>query len=113
MGLIDYCRHGSRKRMMAGDTPGWVQRSKRRPYIEQVLLSMPPWQPLAELKAIQYRARCLTEMSGIEHHVAHIVPLTHPRVCGLTVPWNLTIKPAKVNLSESNDICLDDQLQLF
>lgn len=113
MGMLDFARHGSRRRLVAGDTPGWVARSKRRPYIEQVLLSLPPWQELAPLRAIQQRARTLSELTGIEHHICHIVPLTHPRVCGLTVPWNLEIKHARVNLSQSNNIHLDDQLELF
>lgn len=113
MGMIDFARHGSRRRLLAGDTPGWVSRSKRRPYIEQVLRSLPPWQAVAELRAIQQRARTLTELTGVEHHICHVVPLTHPRVCGLTVPWNLEIKPGRVNLSQSNHIHLDDQLELF
>jgi hypothetical protein len=74
MGMVDFCRHGSRRRLIEGDAPGWVKRSARRPYI---------------------------------------VPLTHPRVCGLTVPWNLEIKPARVNMSESNHVHLDEQLSLF
>lgn len=113
MGMVDFCRHGSRRRLIEGDAPGWVKRSARRPYIEQVLRSLPPWVDLRELRAIQDRARCITEMSGVAHHVAHIVPLTHPRVCGLTVPWNLEIKPARVNMSESNHVHLDEQLSLF
>lgn len=113
MGMIDLCRHGSRKRLLVGDTPGWVARSPRRSYIEQVLRSLPPWQSLAELKVLQDRARCMSALTGVEHHVAHIVPLNHPRVCGLTVPWNLEIKTAKVNMAESNHVLLDEQLELF
>jgi hypothetical protein len=44
-----------------------------------VLLSAPPWVDRGPLRLIQYRAQCLSELTGIEHHICHIVPLNHPR----------------------------------
>lgn len=79
----------------------------------QVVISTPGWVNRDDLKLIQLRARQTSELSGVEQHICHIVPLNHPRVCGLTVPWNLEIKAARINLSESNHIHLDEQLQLF
>jgi hypothetical protein len=32
----------------------------------------------------------------------HIVPLNHPYVCGLHVPWNMRVVPWRVNASKGN-----------
>lgn len=120
MGMLDFvvCRKPEtrervRQDIIAGNIPVWVANSKRAHYIKQVILSCPGWVDRDALKSIQLRARQLSELSGVEQHICHKTPLNHPRVCGLTVPWNLEIKPAVVNMAESNHIHLDEQLALF
>lgn len=113
MGMLDYAqRRKTRHRMVSGERVHWVASSRRSSYISAVIMSTPPWVTIAELKAIQYRARCITEMTGVAHEVDHIVPLNHPRVCGLTVPWNLEIITAKRNGAKSNHWC-PDQMEMF
>lgn len=113
MGMLDYRRPNAKRLLLAGAEPRWIANSKRKNYIRQVVLSIPFWVKPDELKLVKLRCQQTTALSGEEHHVCHIIPLNHPRVCGLTVPWNLEIKTAKINLAESNHIQLDDQLELF
>lgn len=37
--------------------------------------------------------------------VDHIIPLNHPRVCGLHVPWNLRELPSASNFARGNAWC--------
>ena len=120
MSILDYMIHRTnatrervRQEVIAGKIPRWITNSRSFPYIRQVIVSTPGWVEREELAAIKERSQCLTALTGIEHHVAHIIPLNHPRMCGLTVPWNLQIKHAKVNLAESNRVVPDEQMNLF
>ena len=63
----------------------------------RILQATPPWVDLEEIKEI-YR-QC---PEG--HHVDHIMPLVHAKLCGLHVPWNLQYLPASENRRKGNRI---------
>jgi 5-methylcytosine-specific restriction endonuclease McrA len=63
---------------------------------------IPPWSDLIVIKGIYEECRRVTKISGIEHHVDHIVPLQNRLVCGLHVPQNLRIITAEENHKKSN-----------
>lgn len=54
------------------------------------------------IKRIYIECNKITNETGIEHHVDHIIPLSGEIVCGLHVPWNLQIITAEENLRKSN-----------
>lgn len=77
---------------------GWARRNagKRQ---RTIALSAEHW---AEMRAIYAECRKRNEGNPRAWHVDHIVPLRGKNVCGLHVPWNLQILPARVNASKSN-----------
>ena len=56
----------------------------------------PPWVDRSAIHAIYARA------VGAGLTVDHIVPLCHPSVCGLHVPWNLQLLTASENSVKKN-----------
>jgi hypothetical protein len=69
-------------------TPDWLAKADK----EQIL----------ELYTICQMFKVYT---GQDYHVDHVVPLVHPIVCGLHIPCNLRVIPAKENLSKNNKFC--------
>lgn len=101
-----------RARLMVGMVPEWLHKHPRATYIIQATLSCPPWVKREELYRFRDEAERLTRETGVRHVVDHQIPLNHPRVCGLTVPWNLAVIPWAVNARKGNR-WNPDQLEMF
>lgn len=71
------------------------------------LQATPSWLTESQKLHIECRYSLATMFSnntGEPYHVDHIIPLNGKTVCGLHVPWNLQVIPAKENLRKSNRI---------
>lgn len=71
------------------------------------LQATPAWlneEQLNEIDFYYWFCRLISDDTGIQHHVDHIVPLQGKTVCGLHVPWNLQILSASENCSKSNKL---------
>lgn len=76
--------------------------SKRR---AKKLNATPEWltkEHLEEIQDLYVACRAFRLFTGLTYHVDHIVPLLHPLVCGLHVPWNLQILEASENIRKNN-----------
>lgn len=65
------------------------------------------WADSKVIKNIYKKARELTLLTGIQHHVDHIVPLVNNLVCGLHCEHNLRIIPYYENCSKGNKLIED------
>jgi len=71
-----------------------------------VKTATPPWVNKKIIESIYINAAAITEATGIAHHVDHIMPIKHPLLCGLNVPWNLQILSGSENCSKKNNVTL-------
>jgi 5-methylcytosine-specific restriction endonuclease McrA len=72
----------------------------------------PPWitrRQKAEMRALYQIAITMTQTTGEQYVVDHIVPLRSEVVCGLHVPWNLRVITQEENLKKSNKLLASPQ----
>ena len=79
-----------------------VALAKTRKYQASKLQRTPQWADMSAITDFYVEAKRLEELTGIQFHVDHIVPLQGELVSGLHVPANLQLLPAHENLSKSN-----------
>lgn len=65
---------------------------------------MPKWANPKLIERYYVEARRLTQLTGIKHHVDHIVPLKGRLVCGLHVETNLRVITAIENLRKRDKL---------
>ncbi len=112
MSIVRYFNPRLRRKLLTGDTPDWLKKHPRRRYIEAANLATPDWVDRAALKRLHDYARLKGVATGVEYVLDHIVPLNHPYVCGLGVPWNLRIVTRAQNASKCGKWS-PDQMELF
>jgi len=64
--------------------------------------STPSWANSVYVDDMYMLARLVSEFTGQQHHVDHIVPLQSNVVCGLHVEHNLQVIPGRDNQSKGN-----------
>jgi excisionase family DNA binding protein len=87
-------------------TPWPIDRTRPLTHTERrrnaLRLATPFWADRFLIEKIYFVCRRLTALTGVEHHVDHIVPLQNPKVCGLHVHYNLKIMTAAQNRTKYN-----------
>jgi 5-methylcytosine-specific restriction endonuclease McrA len=77
----------ARRRKHRDATPLWLTRKQK-----------------SEIRQLYQIAITMTQTTGEQYVVDHIVPLRGEEVCGLHVPWNLRVITQEQNLKKSNKL---------
>ena len=86
----------------------WTQRNKHVVSLSlanrkaKLLNATPSWSIKFFVEEAYRLAKLRTEMTGVQWHVDHIVPLQSKVVCGLHSHTNLRVIPAVINLAKGN-----------
>ena len=78
-------------------------KARRRKHRE----ATPPWltrKQKSEIRQIYQIAITMTQTTGEQYVVDHIIPLRSDEVCSLHVPWNLRVITREENLAKSNKL---------
>lgn len=78
--------------------------AKRRARSREATPSWLSCEQKAQMQRTYKLSALMKEITGLDYHVDHIIPLKGKDVCGLNVPWNLRVIQAKDNLSKSNKL---------
>lgn len=65
-------------------------------------LATPMWADFDAIEQVYRDAKTLEGLTGVPHHVDHIIPIHGKNVSGLHVHWNLRPIPATENLRKGN-----------
>lgn len=91
-----------RENNLKNPSPKREQRTRRE---AAKIKATPNWlteEHIFQIQKIYSDAFSLEQEDGNPRQVDHIIPLRHPEVCGLHVPWNLQILNSSDNCRKSN-----------
>jgi hypothetical protein len=95
----EYCSQLTREWAKNNPSKASANASKRR---AKLLNATPVWADFAAIQVEYDLADWCSKATGIKYHVDHIVPLQGKTICGLHVPNNLQVIPAKDNHVKHN-----------
>ena len=99
-----YNREWNRKDRLLHPEKEKARKIKREKIKQQAKVA---WADPLKIREIYLERRRISEETGIEHHVDHIIPLISKLVCGLHVENNLRVIPALENLQKHNTFIPD------
>lgn len=82
----------------------YIAHARRR--AEHLKNATPNWVNEDKIEAIYEKAKWIENVTGVKHHVDHIDPVLHDKVCGLHIPANLQIVESDYNYAKNNSFNL-------
>jgi hypothetical protein len=101
-----------RARYFAGGVDA-LPKSWRRNWMIARIVATPPWADFKAIRVVYAQAAYMTLKTGELHTVDHVIPLQHPRVCGLHVPENMQVLHHIDNGAKSNYFCPEQMEFVF